>query len=929
MIEFFSRLLDTTDFSARWSCGHWTAGHGWLHILSDLGVWSAYVAIPCVLISFLLRRRDLPFRFTFLLFGAFILLCGTTHLMEAIIFWWPAYRLAGVIKLATAIVSWATVIALVPLVPKVLAMRSPAELEREMTAREQAENELQRLNAELELRVEQRTSELKLATTHLQEEREQLRVALASIGDAVLTADGQGLVTFQNDVAAALTGWSTEDAVGQPVNEVFHIVNEFSGQLVESPVDRVLREGVIVGLANHTVLIAKDGTRRPIEDSGSPIRLRGEIAGVVLVFRDVTERRKAERELRENEARKTAILETSLDAIVSINHRGEIVEFNPAAERIFGYEKANVLGQPMAELIIPPAYREAHHQGFACYLATGVGPVLNQRLELSALRSDGSEFPLELTVTRIPVEGPPLFTAYLRDITEARRVAEQLREQERQFRTLAESIPQLAWMANPDGHIFWYNRRWYDYTGTTLEQMAGWGWQSVHDPEVLPSVLARWRGSIATGQPFDMVFPLRKADGELRQFLTRVEPIKDRAGQVVRWFGTNTDITEQRQMANELRQLAANLSEADRRKDEFLATLAHELRNPLAPISNGLQVLKIAGGVDSDLEPTRAMMERQIAQMVRLVDDLLDVSRITRNKLELRKERVELAAVINSAVETSRPLIDANGHQLTVTTPPAPIWIDADLTRLAQVLSNLLNNAAKYTDRGGHIWLTAERESAEIVISVRDTGMGIPAAMLPKIFEMFMQVDRTLERSQGGLGIGLTLVRRLIEMHGGTVEARSDGTDHGSEFVVRLPVLSVPDDNAQAASPETNAALVPVARRRILVADDNADSATSLGLMLKFMGNETRTANDGLEAVETAEQFRPDVILLDIGMPKLNGYEACRRIREQSWGAKTIIIALTGWGQDEDKRRSQEAGFDHHLVKPVDVSALEKLIAGL
>ncbi len=316
------------------------------------------------------------------------------------------------------------------------------------------------------------------------------------------------------------------------------------------------------------------------------------------------------------------------------------------------------------------------------------------------------------------------------------------------------------------------------------------------------------------------------------------------------------------------------------------------------------------------------VLERVVTHMVRLIDDLMDVSRITRGKFELRTQRVELAAVVQAAVEASRSLVEASGHELAVTLPARPIVLDGDPTRLAQVFSNLLNNAAKYTERGGRITLTAELKGGEAVVTVRDNGIGIPAASLPKLFEMFSQVDRSLERAEGGLGIGLALVKGLTEAHGGSVEARSEGVGHGSTFVVRLPVA--PD----AAPPETNAtpAATPGPRHRILVVDDNRDGAASLAMLLAVMGNDTRTAHDGLEGVELAEAYRPDLIVLDIGLPKLNGYDACRRIREQSWAKGIIIVAATGWGQEEDRRRSHEAGFDHHLVKPVDAAEVVRLL---
>ncbi len=380
------------------------------------------------------------------------------------------------------------------------------------------------------------------------------------------------------------------------------------------------------------------------------------------------------------------------------------------------------------------------------------------------------------------------------------------------------------------------------------------------------------------------------------------------------------------------------LQEADRRKDEFLATLAHELRNPLAPLRNGLQVMALAKDDAEVVERARAMMERQLQQMVRLIDDLLDLSRISRGKVELRRERVELRTVIANAVETSRPLIEQSGHRLTVDVPAGPLAIDADVVRLSQVVANLLNNAAKYTERGGRIGLRVRRAPAgagEVSLHVTDNGVGIPAAMLPQVFQMFTQVDRSLEKARGGLGIGLSLVKRLVEMHGGTVEARSGGRGQGSEFIVRLPLAEAMENAGEGAAPEDAAAAAegpaggPAGSRprRVLVTDDNVDAATSLAMMLELMGNQVRIAHNGLEAIAAAEDFRPDVILLDIGMPQLNGYDACRRIREQPWGQGIYIVALTGWGQEEDKRRSREAGFDHHLVKPVDPALLGRLLA--
>ncbi|HKV34799.1 MAG TPA: ATP-binding protein [Pyrinomonadaceae bacterium] len=371
--------------------------------------------------------------------------------------------------------------------------------------------------------------------------------------------------------------------------------------------------------------------------------------------------------------------------------------------------------------------------------------------------------------------------------------------------------------------------------------------------------------------------------------------------------------------------LIEQLREQDRRKDEFLATLAHELRNPLAPIRNGLELIRRANNDPAVLEKATPIMQRQIEQLVRLVDDLLDVARISRNKLELRKEQVDLESVVRNAVETSRPVLAAAENDLHVELPAEPVWLEADPVRLAQVFSNLLNNAAKYSEPGGRISLVATQTGDELTIRVSDTGIGIEPAKLSQIFGMFVQLDASEQHVQTGLGVGLTLVQRLIEMHGGSIEARSEGQGKGSEFIVCLPALKQPANSVSEIEPVVDDR--PQTRRRILVVDDNVDSAESMAMMLELSGHDVATAHDGLAAVELAKAFRPHVALLDIGMPKLDGYEAARSIRQQSWGQKMKLVALTGWGQQEDKRRSREAGFDAHLVKPIDFSALEELVA--
>ncbi|HLX23660.1 MAG TPA: CHASE3 domain-containing protein [Usitatibacter sp.] len=500
------------------------------------------------------------------------------------------------------------------------------------------------------------------ATLEIAQQRELLQTTLASIGDAVITTDREGKVTFLNALAESLTGWKTADARGLDLTRVFHIVNEHTRETVENPAVRALREGLIVGLANHTILVARDGTERPIDDSAAPIRLGDDLFGCVLVFRDVTDR--------------------------------------------------------------------------------------------------------------------------------------------------------------------------------------------------------------------------ARMDAEMKA--------------------------------------------ADRRKDEFLATLAHELRNPMAPISNALFVLGREDATAATGERALAMMQRQVKHMVRLIDDLLDVSRIRLGKIVLSRRPIALGGVIEQAVESVSSMIEASNHRLDVSLPAEPILVDADPIRLAQVFSNLLNNSAKFTPKGGVIRLTAETDGADAVVRVADNGEGIDPDHLDKVFELFAQEDFSLERSHGGLGIGLSLVRNLVEQHGGTVVARSEGRGRGSEFIVRLPLAR---GDVKPSTPTGAANYAAARRRKVLVVDDNKDGAESLRALVELMGHDARVAFDGRAALAIGAEWAPEVVLLDIGLPGVNGYEICREMRTTPWGRHALIVALTGWGQDQDRRRAQEAGFDRHVVKPIDEDELRGVLA--
>jgi PAS domain S-box-containing protein len=812
--------------------------------------------------------------------------------------------------------------------------------------------------------------------------------------------------------------------------------------------------------------------------AGYPLLIDGRCVGVMAVFArhalsDVAladlapladgiaqcvERKQAEAALRTSEARKTAILETALDSIITCDREGSILEFNPAAETTFGFRRADVIGRNMADLIVPGHLRDRQRQGMAHYLATGEERMLNRRVEATAVRCDGAEFPIELSVTRISGDGPPMFTAYLRDITDRKLAEQALHNQSEWLRVTLSSIGDAVVTTDAEGQVTFLNgvaemltgwpaadavglplpdvfrivnertrqevenpairalrdgivvglanhtilimrdgtERPIDDSAAPMRDASGrivgavlvfrditerqraeaerenllrdakeseerlrlaldaggtgvWDWdvaagritwsdrvdaffsmlpgefdnspdmftRCVH-PEDIDRVKEALRASVEEDAPYLIEYRIIQKGGAVRWLNTAGTVFRDATGHALRMIGAITDVTVRRDAEEELR-------EASRKKDEFLALLAHELRNPLAPLRNGLQVMRLSASDANAVAQARAMMDRQLGHMVRLIDDLLDVSRIGRQKMELRQAQVALADVVDNAVETARPVIEAAGHRLTVLLPSEAVFLNADLTRLAQVLSNLLTNSAKYTKREGEIWLVAERRGDQVVISVRDTGIGIPAEALPRVFDMFAQVDRSIERATGGLGIGLALVKGLVEMHGGSVTAESDGPGKGSVFTVRLPAWAGTAAPEPAASPENDRPSATV-KRRILVVDDNQDSAQTMSRLLKLLGHEVRTAYDGLEAIDAAKEFGPEVALMDVGMPRLNGYEAARRIRQQVWGTKMIIIALTGWGQEGDRAQSRDAGCNGHLVKPVNLAELERLL---
>jgi PAS domain S-box-containing protein len=489
------------------------------------------------------------------------------------------------------------------------------------------------------------------------------------------------------------------------------------------------------------------------------------------------------------------------------------------------------------------------------------------------------------------------------------RLDDELRASEHRLTGTLESIS--------DG-LMTFDREWrFTYVNSEAERLLGRPRAELLErvlwdlfPELIGTTLERdFRRAAAERITLEVESANASAASE-RHFSNRVYPVAD--GGVSAYFH---DITRRKQVEHELR-------EADRRKDEFLATLAHELRNPLAPIRNAARLLLLKGSPDSQLRWGAEIIHRQVDHMSRMLDDLLDVSRISRNRLDLRTEWIDLGTLIDGAIETSRPLVDAQRHELTVAKPIEPVYVDGDPVRLAQVFSNLINNAAKFMDPGGQIHVSAERQGNAAIVTVKDQGVGLDVEMLPHIFEIFWQASSTLQRSHGGLGIGLSLARGIIGLHGGSIEARSPGLGHGSEFIVRLPVVS---DVPHLRVPAEKVSFAGT-RRRVLIVDDVRDNADSLGALLRTLGHEAHVVYDGAKAIELADMLRPDAMLLDLGMPGMDGFEVCRRLRQQPWGKPILMVALTGWGQESDRARTADAGFDDHLIKPADLSALTRLL---
>jgi len=627
----------------------------------------------------------------------------------------------------------------------------------------------------------------------------------------------------------------------------------------------------------------------------------------------------------ESEERMRSVIDHVVDGIITINGRGMVATFNPAAERIFGYQSAEVIGQNVKMLMAEP-YRGEHDGYISNYLRTGQAKIIGIGREVAGRRKDGSVFPMELAISEFRLGEDPYFTGIVRDITERKRAEQELRDAEERMRSVVNHVVDGIITIDEQGSIESYNPaaqgifgyRRAEVLGRNVKMLMPEPYHSGHDRYIGSYVRTGQAKIIGIGREVlgkrkdGSTFPMELAVSEFhvgtRRFFT----------------GIVRDITERKRLQDEAQQRLVELAEADRQKNEFLAMLSHELRNPLAPLRNALFLMKARRGAEEHAD-VHGMMERQLQQLVRLVDDLLDISRIIRGKIELRRDDIDLRDAVLRAAETAKPVLDANGHVLDLSLPDRALRVTGDMVRLAQVVSNLLTNAAKYTRTPSAIRLAVRLEHDVAVVSVRDSGEGIPKELLPRIFELFFQAHQDmLARTQGGLGIGLTLVKRLVEMHDGTVEARSEGQGQGSEFCIRLAALPERETPAGCAPPPGTAQREP--RRRILVVDDNFDAAESIAKILKLFGHEVRCVQDGPNALAAARDYHPEVVVLDIGLPGMDGYEVARRLRCMDLPA-TRIVAVTGYGQDEDRLRSRAAGFDEHLTKPVDPEVLQNFVA--
>jgi PAS domain S-box-containing protein len=792
---------------------------------------------------------------------------------------------------------------------------------RDITKRKRAEEELR----ESKRQLEELLSREQAARAEAERARDFTRHVLEDAPVAIGVMEGPDhRFVLVNRHTCELTGLTEGQFLGRPHAEVVPEADEVVGPIL----DRVYESGE--GVTQEVAVDLPSGRRHLLVTWTALPGDDGRPGSVLYLSLDITSRKRAEEALRESTEQYQATFEL---AGVGIGHTapdGRWLRVNQKLCDIIGYSCEELLGLTFRD-ITHPDYLEQDTEAARAMLR---GERQSYTTEKRYIRKDGSEVWVNLTVSPLRDSAGALryFISVIEDVSERKRAEEGLRESEAQLRTLADAVPQLAWMAHADGHIFWYNRRWYEYTGTTPEQMEGWGWQSVHDPEVLPRVLERWGASIESGEPFEMEFPLKGADGHFRSFLTRVVPLKDGRGRVLRWFGTNTDVEE-------LRRALRHAEESNRLKDEFLATVSHELRTPLTAVLGWAHLLR-SGQLDG-VSAARALetIERNARSQTQLIEDLLDVSRIITGKLRLDVRPVDPGSLIESAIEALRPAAAAKGIRMQKVMDTGVISVAGDPARLQQVVWNLVSNAIKFTPKGGRVQIRLERINSHVEIVVSDTGAGIAPEFLPHVFDRFRQADQKTTRQHGGLGLGLAIVRHLVELHGGSVEAQSSGEGQGATFVVKLPIVSVyqTEGLAERVHPAAEDALPSydcperLDGIKVLVVDDEADTRELLRAGIGQCGAKVLTAGSAQEALEIIERERPHLLISDIGMPGEDGYELIRKVRALPAGSARRIpaIALTAYARTEDRLRALRAGYQMHMPKPVELIELVAIAASL
>ncbi|MCC2682975.1 MAG: sensor hybrid histidine kinase [Nitrosospira multiformis] len=749
---------------------------------------------------------------------------------------------------------------------------------------------------------------------------------------------GRDLIQIYNDSCRNLMCAKHPLCLGRSVQECWPEIWNFASPICEA----VLQRWESFNFEDKRLVVNRNGVAEEVfvtlsyspvpgnifaELSNIVASERGEAGGVLVTITETTElvrgreceaeraRLKealAEQALRESENRFRQALEIDTVGVVFFDNAGLTTETNDAFLEMSGFSREDQrAGRLQCDNLTPPEWHSRTSRATEELRATGRAVPYEKEL----FRKDGTRWWALIATKRLNDKET---VAYVIDITERKRAEQSLRESEARFRALAEASPALIWQVNPHGEKVYVNQRGGELMGMSVEELMVGGWRSIFHPDDAQAYIAAFDKAVQDRSYFKHRVRIRNCEGGWRWFKSHAMPWFTAAGEYAGHIGISLDITE---TVN----AETALLEADRRKDEFLATLAHELRNPLGPVVNALALISRPDGAAS-ISRLLPIINRQVNYMVRLVDDLLEISRITSGKVELRIAPTDLVGVLRNVIDANTPEINEKQHELSVSIPQTPLIVQGDAVRLEQIFTNVLTNAVRYTPDCGHIWIAASQEDNSAVVSVRDNGIGILPGMLPRLFDMFAQERRSGMGSQEGLSIGLSLVERLVKMHGGTVEARSEGKDKGSEFIVRLPLRQTRTEE-EMQQPEE--AAQPKRELRVLVVDDNHDAAEVLCMLLQSMGVNVEAVDSGPAALATIPDFHPNVILMDIGMPGMDGNEVAQRIRQQPEFNDIKLIALTGWGQEKDHQRSKESGFDHHLTKPVDFQVLKDLIASL